>query len=516
MKAHGALYTEVAKGGAVYETFRDAVRATVGERAALVLPSGCRAMAMVLRDGMTACEEGFCDRMYRADGGLVDHATAGAVLVEPDAAAAQALSLARGAVVARNGSVLTLWVDTLCIHGDSPGAVAMATAVRRALAESGIDVVRPRLRDALGPRRGGAPPRRPCLPDRSDRCRGGAAVGRGAERSLGRRGPGRCRRGGERRGHGAGARHRRGWRPLTCRESAENVATGVARRAPPDHAATRPGRLVTLPCRFDGEDLSEVAALVGCAPDDVVTLLTAQPFTASVIGFSPGFAYLDGLPDPLRGVPRRARPRAAVPPGSVAIANGHCAVYPTASPGGWHLVGRTAFPLFSPARPLGGPGARRPGALRCGGPRRGRGAGPGRSALVVTAAGRAPSSRSSPRASGRSCRMGVDGCGRRGRPVGRPADPCRSGWPTGWWATSRAGTLEVTGRHPAARPRPVPCGRRGVPFPCRRHDRTGGPPAPLRRDQVLEVGRQGGCRTYWRWRAASSLPSGSAAGPTDN
>ena len=83
VKAHGALYTEVAKGGAVYETFRDAVRATVGERAALVLPSGCRAMAMVLRDGMTACEEGFCDRMYRADGGLVDRATAGAVLVEP-------------------------------------------------------------------------------------------------------------------------------------------------------------------------------------------------------------------------------------------------------------------------------------------------------------------------------------------------------------------------------------------------------------------------------------------------
>ncbi len=143
VKAHGALYTEVAKGGAVYETFRDAVRATVGERAALVLPSGCRAMAMVLRDGMTACEEGFCDRMYRADGGLVDRATAGAVLVEPGAAAAQALSLARGAVVARNGSVLTLWVDTLCIHGDSPGAVAIATAVRRALADSGIDVVAP-------------------------------------------------------------------------------------------------------------------------------------------------------------------------------------------------------------------------------------------------------------------------------------------------------------------------------------------------------------------------------------
>jgi UPF0271 protein len=143
VKAHGALYEEVAKGGALYETFRDAVRDSVGAEAALVLPSGCRAMAMVLRDGVAAYEEGFCDRAYRADGGLVDRATPGAVLSEPGPAAAQALALARGAVVADDGCVLTLWVDTLCIHGDSPGAVAIATAVRETLADAGIDVVAP-------------------------------------------------------------------------------------------------------------------------------------------------------------------------------------------------------------------------------------------------------------------------------------------------------------------------------------------------------------------------------------
>ena len=92
---------------------------------------------------MTACEEGFCDRAYRRDGGLVDRATPGAVLSDPGAAAAQALSLARGAVVADDGCVLTLWVDTLCIHGDSPGAVAIATAVRRVMADAGIEVVAP-------------------------------------------------------------------------------------------------------------------------------------------------------------------------------------------------------------------------------------------------------------------------------------------------------------------------------------------------------------------------------------
>jgi UPF0271 protein len=125
------------------ETFRDAVRDSLGDDVALVLPSGCRALAMVLRDGLTAWEEGFCDRAYRSDGGLVARSEPGAVLVDPAAAAAQALTLARGAVVAADGSVLTLWVDTLCVHGDSPGAVAIATAVRTAMTEVGIEVVAP-------------------------------------------------------------------------------------------------------------------------------------------------------------------------------------------------------------------------------------------------------------------------------------------------------------------------------------------------------------------------------------
>jgi len=65
------------------------------------------------------------------------------VLSDPKEAAAQALSLARGAVVASDGSVLTRWVDTLCVHGDSPGAVSIATAVRQVMADSGIDVIAP-------------------------------------------------------------------------------------------------------------------------------------------------------------------------------------------------------------------------------------------------------------------------------------------------------------------------------------------------------------------------------------
>jgi len=77
-------------------------------------------------------------------------------------------------------------------------------------------------------------------------------------------------------------------------------------------------------------------------------MLTAAPLTVAVVGFSPGFAYLGGLPPALRRVPRRSRPRPSVPGGSVALAAGHAAVYPSASPGGWHLVGHTDEVLFTP------------------------------------------------------------------------------------------------------------------------------------------------------------------------
>jgi KipI family sensor histidine kinase inhibitor len=111
------------------------------------------------------------------------------------------------------------------------------------------------------------------------------------------------------------------------------------------------GPLVEVPCVFDGPDLAEVAQRAGGSPADVIALLTARPLTVAVVGFSPGFAYLAGLPPALADIPRRARPRPVVPPGSVALANGHAAVYPTASPGGWQLIGRTGETFFTPATP---------------------------------------------------------------------------------------------------------------------------------------------------------------------
>jgi KipI family sensor histidine kinase inhibitor len=106
--------------------------------------------------------------------------------------------------------------------------------------------------------------------------------------------------------------------------------------------------VLQISCTFEGPDLDEVASLVGSTPEAVVEMMTAAPLTVAVVGFSPGFAYLAGLPAALRRVPRRSRPRPSVPAGSVALAGGHAAVYPSASPGGWQLIGHTDELLFTP------------------------------------------------------------------------------------------------------------------------------------------------------------------------
>jgi KipI family sensor histidine kinase inhibitor len=98
----------------------------------------------------------------------------------------------------------------------------------------------------------------------------------------------------------------------------------------------------------DGPDLLEVARRTGLDPSRVVERHAGAEYTALMLGFMPGFAYLGMLPQDLH-VPRRATPRTRVPAGSVAIAAGQTAIYPSATPGGWHLIGRTSLRLFDPA-----------------------------------------------------------------------------------------------------------------------------------------------------------------------
>ena len=106
---------------------------------------------------------------------------------------------------------------------------------------------------------------------------------------------------------------------------------------------------VRLNAKWDGPDLQHVAQRVGVSESGLIELLLATSLTVAFCGFAPGFAYLTGLDQRLH-IPRRERPRPQVPAGSIAIAAGYCAVYPTASPGGWHLIGHCDALLFSADR----------------------------------------------------------------------------------------------------------------------------------------------------------------------
>ncbi len=110
------------------------------------------------------------------------------------------------------------------------------------------------------------------------------------------------------------------------------------------------GRLVEVAVDYDGPDLAFVAERWGTDLDGVVARHTGTDFVSSFCGFSPGFAYLTGLPGDL-AVPRLDSPRAGVPAGAVALAGAWCGVYPTASPGGWRIIGRTDAVLWDVTRP---------------------------------------------------------------------------------------------------------------------------------------------------------------------
>ena len=109
--------------------------------------------------------------------------------------------------------------------------------------------------------------------------------------------------------------------------------------------------LVEIPVHYDGEDLADVAQLLGITPEEVVRRHTGSEYAVAFTGFAPGFAYLSGG-DPLFNVPRRSTPRTRVPAGAVALGGTFSAVYPQASPGGWQLIGRTSARMWDLSREL--------------------------------------------------------------------------------------------------------------------------------------------------------------------
>jgi len=109
---------------------------------------------------------------------------------------------------------------------------------------------------------------------------------------------------------------------------------------------------VEIPVCYGGDhgpDIAHVAQANGLAVEDVIRLHSETVYSIYMIGFTPGFCFLGGLPDKLH-TPRLETPRMRVPAGSVGIANAQTGIYPLTSPGGWQLIGRTPVRLFAPEK----------------------------------------------------------------------------------------------------------------------------------------------------------------------
>jgi KipI family sensor histidine kinase inhibitor len=137
------------------------------------------------------------------------------------------------------------------------------------------------------------------------------------------------------------------------------VGAWLASLVPEPVAGCEATPAVEVPVVYDGDDLADVASACRLTTSEVIERHSATTYICAFVGFAPGFAYLTGL-DPSLRLPRRATPRTRVPAGAVAIAAGYTAVYPSVSPGGWHLIGRTDLVMWDPGREP--PGAIRPGA----------------------------------------------------------------------------------------------------------------------------------------------------------
>ena len=295
-KPHGALYHAANRDPALARAVVEGVVEALGSELTFLGPAEGALREAAREAGLVYAREGFADRGTRPDGSLIPRGQPGALVSSLEEARDTALRLALGGTV-----------DTLCVHGDSPGAVAMAHEVRAVL-----DVLALRVE----------------------------SLGEGALRLVL---PAHL----ERRAVFDALRSRPGVVDVVVGEGHVSVSFDPA--SPPEDPRRVLGRLVAVPgavrepplvtvrVRYDGPDLEAVADQVGLTVDDVALIHASREYTVRGVGFLPGFAYL-GEVDARIGVPRLAAPRSRVPALAVGIAGERTGIYPFASPGGWNLI----------------------------------------------------------------------------------------------------------------------------------------------------------------------------------
>jgi len=140
VKPHGALYNQAVKNREIARAIADGV-ARWDKNTVLVGLAGSPMLEVFRKAGFAVAAEAFADRRYEADGTLRSRKFEDALIRNPEEAAWQALGIAeRGLVIASDGSEVSVDAQTLCIHGDTPGAPAIAAAVARTLREAGISL----------------------------------------------------------------------------------------------------------------------------------------------------------------------------------------------------------------------------------------------------------------------------------------------------------------------------------------------------------------------------------------
>lgn len=139
VKPHGALYNTIVHNEAHAKATLDGI-AAFGDLPVMLLPGGL-AVDIAEQRGTRVIREAFADRGYNPDGTLVSRRSPGAVLHDADAVAQRVLDLATtGTVTAIDGSELSLGVESVCVHGDSPGSVEMTAAIVEKLTAEGIEI----------------------------------------------------------------------------------------------------------------------------------------------------------------------------------------------------------------------------------------------------------------------------------------------------------------------------------------------------------------------------------------
>ena len=349
VKAHGALYNDLNQNPDLARAF---LRTVQGIDPALIVYVLAHSLVvkLCLELGVPHRAEGFVDRRYERRDRLRSRQLPGAVL-DPTAALAQVRGFLRGELTLHDGSVVPVAVDTLCVHGDTAGALALTSDVRRYLSlESGgvsqhASQAQP-LTDIGGPRR--------CLSlentgatQHTSQAQPLMDIG-GQRRCLGSENSGITQRASPRDIGG-----------LIEEVITTETETLLKLRRPPSAEELRQlrrfqteaqssGQQHRLPVRFTQHaDWKTVEERLSIPRAAYIERLLDLEFRVAQYGFMPGFVYLSGLPEAMQ-LPRKETPAKRVPRNALAVGGPYLGVYPAESPGGWYVLGESLETLYQP------------------------------------------------------------------------------------------------------------------------------------------------------------------------